>query len=74
MRTAASAFCRYGKGICRRDSVYVAILALEAMGVFSNDSGLIDIDCRNQQPVRLLTAKEAKYGFGRPMVRDHTCL
>jgi hypothetical protein len=52
----------------------VAILALEAMGVFSNDSGLIDIDCRNQQPVRLLTAKEAKYGFGRPMVRDHTCL
>jgi hypothetical protein len=42
------------KARCCRDTVYEAILALEAMGVFSNDSGLMDIDRRNQQPVRLL--------------------
>jgi hypothetical protein len=42
------------KARCCRDTVYEAILALEAMGAFSNDSGLMDIDRRNQRPVRLL--------------------
>jgi len=45
-RFAATAKTFVPKARCCRDTVYEAILGLEAMGVFSNDSGLMDIDRR----------------------------